>query len=111
MRPDNITWVVNPFYFHASTNIINLDWEHDQYEWINPKDIENYDTVPKLKEALDKGVSSPLIVLLIMTKTPNDDDVLKNEIVCSSPDLRLRIFSSPNKHMFMEQGMTLVQIQ
>lgn len=53
MRPDNITWVVHPFYFQASSNMINLDWEHDQYKWINPNEIENYDTVPKLKEVLD----------------------------------------------------------
>jgi 8-oxo-dGTP diphosphatase len=61
MRPDNITWVVHPFYFHASTNIINLDWEHDQYEWINPKEIENYDTVPRLKEALESVYPSNCI--------------------------------------------------
>ena len=53
MRPYNITWVVHPFYFQASSNMINLEWEHDQYKWINPNEIENYDTVPKLKEVLD----------------------------------------------------------
>jgi hypothetical protein len=31
-----------------------LDWEHDQYKWIRPAEIENYDTVPRLKEALDR---------------------------------------------------------
>ena len=54
LSPDNITWVVHPFYFLAITNMINLDWEHDQYEWIKPEQIENYDTVPRLKEALDR---------------------------------------------------------
>ena len=54
MRPDIITWVVHPFYFHASTNIISLDWEHDLYEWINPEQIEKYDTVPRLKEAFER---------------------------------------------------------
>ena len=54
LKPDNITWVVHPFYFHASTNIINLDWEHDLYEWINPEQIEKYDTVPRLKEAFER---------------------------------------------------------
>jgi 8-oxo-dGTP diphosphatase len=54
MRPDSITWIVHPFYFRTSTNLVNLDWEHDGYEWINPEQIESYDTVPKLKEALDR---------------------------------------------------------
>ena len=40
LKPDNITWVVHPFYFEACTNIVNLDWEHDRYEWINPEQIE-----------------------------------------------------------------------
>jgi 8-oxo-dGTP diphosphatase len=54
MKPDIITWVVHPFYVRTTNNTVNLDWEHDQYKWVNPKEIENYDTVPKLKEALDR---------------------------------------------------------
>jgi 8-oxo-dGTP diphosphatase len=52
--PDNITWVVHPFYFRTNKNEIHLDWEHDTYKWINPNEIENYDTVPRLKEAFDR---------------------------------------------------------
>ena len=51
--PDDVIWVVHPFYFRSNTNAIILDWEHDQYKWITPAEIENYDTVPRLKEALD----------------------------------------------------------
>lgn len=54
MRPDNITWVVHPFYLRAKTNEIRLDWEHDTYKWINPSEIEKFDTVPRLKEAFDR---------------------------------------------------------
>jgi 8-oxo-dGTP diphosphatase len=50
--PGNVIWVVHPFYFRSNTNAISLDWEHDQYKWISPTEIENYDTVPRLKEAL-----------------------------------------------------------
>ena len=53
-RPDSILWVVHPFYFRTSSNAINLDWEHDQYKWVNPNEIENLETVPRLKEALDR---------------------------------------------------------
>ncbi|MGA7543211.1 MAG: hypothetical protein WBW34_09140, partial [Nitrososphaeraceae archaeon] len=54
MRPDIITWVVHPFYVRTTNSTVILDWEHDQYKWVNPKEVENYDTVPKLKEALDR---------------------------------------------------------
>jgi 8-oxo-dGTP diphosphatase len=54
MRPNNITWVIHPFYFLSNTDEIRLDWEHDTYRWVDPIEIEKYDTVPKLKEALER---------------------------------------------------------
>jgi 8-oxo-dGTP pyrophosphatase MutT (NUDIX family) len=54
MRPNTITWVVHPFYFRANTDDVRLDWEHDAYKWINPSEIEKFDTVPRLKEAFDR---------------------------------------------------------
>ena len=48
-----ITWIVHPFLFSSNTDQIRIDWEHDEYRWINPKEIENYETVPRLKDALD----------------------------------------------------------
>ena len=53
MRPNNITWVVHPFYFRSNIDDVQLDWEHDAYKWINPSEIEKFDTVPRLKEAFD----------------------------------------------------------
>jgi 8-oxo-dGTP diphosphatase len=54
MRPNNITWVVHPFYFRSNTDDIQLDWEHDAYKWIHPSELEKFDTVPRLKEAFDR---------------------------------------------------------
>ena len=54
MRPNNITWVVHPFYFRSNTDDVHLDWEHDAYQWINPSEIEKFDTVPRLKEAFGR---------------------------------------------------------
>jgi 8-oxo-dGTP diphosphatase len=54
MRSDIIVWVVHPFCFRTNNNVVNLDWEHDQYKWVNPDEFENFDTVPRLKEALDR---------------------------------------------------------
>jgi hypothetical protein len=33
--------------------LIRIDWEHDEARWINPDEIQSYDTVPKLKETLE----------------------------------------------------------
>lgn len=48
----DILWVVHPHLFKTSNTNIRLDWEHDQYKWINPDDIVNYDTVLMLRETL-----------------------------------------------------------
>lgn len=48
-----VRWVVHPYLFHIKDrDKIRIDWEHKEARWIAPKDIDNYQTVPKLKEAL-----------------------------------------------------------
>ena len=47
-------WIVHPHLFKALSAKIKLDWEHDEYRWINPNDIASYDTVPMLKETLQR---------------------------------------------------------
>jgi 8-oxo-dGTP diphosphatase len=47
-----IAWVVHPYLFHSNTSLIKIDWEHDELTWIKPNEIQSYETVPKLKEAL-----------------------------------------------------------
>jgi len=47
-------WLVHPYLFHINDRSkIRTDWEHLDSRWISPKDIVNYATVPRLKEALD----------------------------------------------------------
>jgi len=48
-----ITWVVHPFLFRSNTDQIRIDWEHDEYRWVNPKELKNYETVPRLGDTLD----------------------------------------------------------
>ncbi len=45
-------WIVYPHLFKTSNTEIKLDWEHDEYRWIDPADIANYDTVLMLRETL-----------------------------------------------------------
>jgi len=44
-------WVVHPFRFRVKTaEKISIDWEHTELVWMDPKDIGQYETVPKLLE-------------------------------------------------------------
>jgi len=49
----SVKWVVHPYLFHIEDREkIKIDWEHKETRWIKPEDLENYQTVPKLKETL-----------------------------------------------------------
>ena len=50
-----VKWVVHPYLFCIKDrDKIKIDWEHKETKWIDPKDIDNYQTVPKLKETLER---------------------------------------------------------
>ena len=51
----NRNWIVHPFLFHVkSPEKIKTDWEHTEVRWIKPEELTNYETVPGLKEALNR---------------------------------------------------------
>ena len=46
-------WVVHPFLFDIhDPQHIRLDWENLESNWVTPRDIPDYPTVPRLSEAL-----------------------------------------------------------
>lgn len=48
-----IKWVVHPYLFHIKDwSKVKIDWEHKEIRWIDPKNIDDYETVPRLKETL-----------------------------------------------------------
>jgi len=52
-----VKWVVHPYLFHIrDRHKIKIDWEHKETRWIDPKDIDNYPTVPMLKETLGRVI-------------------------------------------------------
>ena len=54
-----IRWVVHPFLFHINDrNKVKIDWEHKETRWISPGDIDDYQTVPMLKETLARVYES-----------------------------------------------------
>jgi 8-oxo-dGTP diphosphatase len=51
----NRRWRVHPFLFRVKhPDAIRLDWENLELHWILPSEIDNYDTVPSLKETLTR---------------------------------------------------------
>ena len=47
--------IVHPYLFHVrDRRRIKIDWEHKELRWIKPEEIDNYETMPKLKETLDR---------------------------------------------------------
>ncbi len=50
-----VRWVVHPYLFHVKDRgKIKINWEHKELRWINPGEIDDYQTVPMLKEALQR---------------------------------------------------------
>jgi len=48
-----IRWLVYPYLFRVKEQgQVSIDWEHEEAKWLDPKEIDNYPTVPSLKEAL-----------------------------------------------------------
>ncbi len=48
-------WIVHPFLFHVNQpEKIKIDWEHIESKWIKPGDLSKYETVPGLKDALER---------------------------------------------------------
>jgi 8-oxo-dGTP diphosphatase len=51
------TWRVHPFLFAVhSPDKIRLDWENVEMHWVFPEEIVQLQTVPALKEALDRVI-------------------------------------------------------
>ena len=49
-------WVVHAFLFDVDRQTVRLDWESAQYQWIDPRCLADYTTVPMLAEALQACV-------------------------------------------------------
>jgi len=48
-------WIIFVFIFKIEKKgKIQIDWEHLEYRWIPPSEIEKYDTVPHLKDIMSK---------------------------------------------------------
>lgn len=55
-REGNVVWAVHPFLFHVDETEVTLDWENVEHRWILHEDLRDYETVPKLREALESAL-------------------------------------------------------
>jgi 8-oxo-dGTP diphosphatase len=54
-----VKWVVHPYLFRIKDrDKIKIDWEHKEIRWIPPRDIDNFETVPQLKEVFARVYKS-----------------------------------------------------
>ena len=48
-------WIIHPYHFRVEdTEKVRIDWEHTEFKWIDPEEIAEYETVPKLREAWNR---------------------------------------------------------
>ena len=55
-----IVWHVHIFLAvikPGAENIVKIDWEHNEYLWVNAEDIKNMETVPGLCDAVKMALS------------------------------------------------------
>ena len=43
-------WVIHPFLFDAARSGLRLDWEHDEYRWIEPAELHAIDCAPWIRD-------------------------------------------------------------
>ncbi len=48
------SWRVHPFLFTAARRDVTIDWEHQEYRWVDTSKVGSYDTVPRLKEVVQR---------------------------------------------------------
>jgi len=53
----NKTWIVHPILVGLKNKPdIKLDWEHTEYKWIRPEELEDFDTIPRLDKSLKNAL-------------------------------------------------------
>jgi 8-oxo-dGTP pyrophosphatase MutT (NUDIX family) len=57
----NRRWRIHPMFVRLKgTPQIEIDWEHTDFEWILPEDLDAYDTVPMLEESMRRAIRAAI---------------------------------------------------
>ncbi len=55
-------WYIHPFLFELSTpDAIKTDWEATEMRWIEPSELPQYETVPKLQEVYNSAIHGDVV--------------------------------------------------
>lgn len=46
--------IIQPFCFVSNTRNVVLDWEHSDYYWMNKKEMDNFEFVPRLEQIISR---------------------------------------------------------
>jgi len=46
--------IIQPFCFVSNTRNVVLDWEHSDYYWMNKKEMDKFEFVPRLKQIISR---------------------------------------------------------
>jgi 8-oxo-dGTP pyrophosphatase MutT (NUDIX family) len=60
-EPTDTLWAVHPFLFDDLGVSVRTDWEHVEHRWIDPLELGEYDTVPKLRETLEAALDKRVL--------------------------------------------------
>jgi len=52
VRQSDMVWVIHPFLMECPTESITIDWEHTEYRWISPSQVDEHVTVPGFRRVL-----------------------------------------------------------
>jgi 8-oxo-dGTP pyrophosphatase MutT (NUDIX family) len=56
-------WLIYPFLFHLEDkNLIRVDWEHEDYQWVFPSELKKFETVPHLEKVVSQLLGSGEII-------------------------------------------------
>jgi 8-oxo-dGTP pyrophosphatase MutT (NUDIX family) len=52
-------WIVYPFLFYVEDKeLVRIDWEHVEYQWMFPSEVKKLDTVPGLDEVVSQLIGT-----------------------------------------------------
>jgi 8-oxo-dGTP pyrophosphatase MutT (NUDIX family) len=55
-RADAKLFVVHPFLFEAPSRKVRLDWENVEHRWIRPEELDQFESVPRLKDVVQEVI-------------------------------------------------------
>ncbi len=52
IRQGDIIWIIHPFLFDSPSDLVTIDWEHTEYKWMRPGELDRLALVPGFRRLL-----------------------------------------------------------